>query len=827
VIDLRKQLQQMLGPAYTLERELGGGGMSRVYVAKENALSRVVVVKVLPPDVAAGVKMERFKREIQFLARLQHPHIVPLLAAGGDGSLSYYVMPFMQGQSLRALLIERGELPPAQAVRTLREVATALAFAHQNGIVHRDIKPDNVLLVAGSAMVTDFGVAKALSVATGDGDPNALTSLGIALGTPSYIAPEQAMADPRTDHRADIYAFGAMAYEILCGAVPFTARTPQAMLAAHISETPVPLIERNPEISQSLNSLVMSCLEKSPDDRPQTAEEIVNLLDAVSVSRESSQAGVGNREDDLVSGPRSARRSSGGRGDRPIVSSEIIERSAVSRLSPPWLIVAAIAIVALGLGLGWVILSRTGNANNQSGVPAASQHGKSIAVLPLENVNGDPQNEYLSDGLSDEIMSALSKVPGLRVASRTSAFALKGKGLDARELGRRLNVGTLLEGSMRRDGDNLRVNVQLTNVADNLALWSEKYERHMSDVFSVQDSISQAIVAALSLKLSGEDSARLTNRGTAKVEAFDLYLKGRFFVNRNTEPDIRKGLSYYQQALAVDPNYARAWAGVAYVWIALADDYAAPRDAYPRAKSAAVKALSIDPQLAAAHSALGAVHLWYDWNASDAASELTEAMRLDPADVYAYRYYGNLLKATGKFDSALKVIRQAQTLEPLSPGRTNSVALIYSTLGQQQLAIDEARKALELDPNYPDAFLAIGNALLSEGRPAEAIAEFRRAPKMGNRMQSGIASAEAMLGHRDAALRIARDLENESRRHYIGPETIAAIYFSLGDRVTGFEWLDKAYEARSAYMVLLRADPRWSAIRSDPRFAAMVRKVGM
>jgi len=255
--------------------------MARVFTGTESALGRKVVIKVLPPEIAAGVKVERFKREIQFLARLNHPHIVPMLAAGGEGGLSYYVMPFMQGESLRARLLQRGALPQAEVVRTLREVASALTFAHEKGIVHRDIKPDNVLLIGGSAMVTDFGVAKALSVSTGDGDPNALTSLGIALGTPSYIAPEQATADPTTDHRADIYSLGAMAYEMLAGRTPFSARSPQAMLVAHISEQPVPLIERKPEISPALNSLVMRSLEKSPDERPQTATEIVTLLDAM------------------------------------------------------------------------------------------------------------------------------------------------------------------------------------------------------------------------------------------------------------------------------------------------------------------------------------------------------------------------------------------------------------------------------------------------------------------------------------------------------------------------------------------------------------------
>jgi len=810
--DLRGQLQEMLGSTYTIERELGGGGMARVFIATESALGRRVVVKILPPEVAAGVKVERFKREIQFLARLNHPHIVPMLAAGGDGGLSYYVMPFMQGESLRARIIRDGALPAGLVVRTLREVAAALAFAHQNGIVHRDIKPDNVLITGGSAMVTDFGVAKALSVSTGEGDPNALTSLGIALGTPSYIAPEQATADPTSDHRADIYSFGAMAYEMLSGRPPFSARTPQAMLAAHITEDPVPLIERMPGVAPALNSLVMRCLEKLPANRPQTADEIVNVLDDIVLTREEAATPSGGAE------PYSA--------DATDTAQKLRSTQAASSNRLFLLVLGAIALAAMVFGAKW-ILGRGDDPLGRAAAASTASPTRSIAVLPLVNVNGDSLNEYFSDGMSDEIMSALSKVPGLRVASRTSAFAFKGKRLDAREIGRRLNVGALLEGTVRRDGDNLRVNVQLTNVADNLAIWSDTYERRTKDVFAVQDSISQAIVAALSLTLSGEDSARLIRRGTLQVGAYDLYLKGRFFVGKNTERDIRKGLDYYDEALIADPNYASASAGVAYAWIALADDYVAPREAYPRAKAAALDAIRLDPGLAEAHAALGAVHLWYDWDVPNASRELREAIRLDPHGVYAYRYYGNLLKATGKFDSALAVIRRAQQLEPLSPGRTNSVALMYTTLGKYDLAIHEARQALEIDPNYADAFLAIGNALLAERKPAQAIAEFSRAPKMGNRMQSGIASAEAMLGHRDAALRIVRSLEGETEKHYIGPEVIAAVYFNLGNRDKGFEWLEKAYQARSAYMVLLRSDRRWDSVRSDPRFAALVQKVGV
>lgn len=361
----------MLGAAYTLDRELGGGGMSRVFTATESALGRKVVVKVLPPEVAAGVKVERFKREIQFLARLNHPHIVPLLAAGGDGGLSYYVMPFMQGESLRSHLLRRGEIPPGEAVRTLREVASALAFAHQNAIVHRDIKPDNVMITGGSAMVTDFGVAKALSVSTADGDPNALTSLGIALGTPSYIAPEQATADPHTDHRADIYSFGAMAYEMLSGRPPFSARSPQAMLAAHITEQPVPLSERKSGIPPALSALVMLCLEKLPDRRPQTAGEIVILLDKVVSARDEASGGGA-----VSSVGRDVSEDSGGyefgRGDgsdtlagdpavaasEPMTTTQHLRRrktdAEISRVYG-WVAAAAVLLVLAAFGIRWIL----------------------------------------------------------------------------------------------------------------------------------------------------------------------------------------------------------------------------------------------------------------------------------------------------------------------------------------------------------------------------------------------------------------------------------------------------------------------------------------
>ncbi|MBA3404537.1 MAG: protein kinase, partial [Gemmatimonadaceae bacterium] len=681
---------------YTLGGELPGGGMSRVFVATEASLGRKVVVKVLPPDLSAGVKVERFKREVQFLARLQHAHIVPILAAGGTEDLSFYVMPFMDGESLRSRIAREGGLPIGETLRILREVASALAFAHAKGIIHRDIKPDNVLLSGGAAMVTDFGVAKALSVSTGEAKVGGLTSLGMALGTPAYIAPEQATADPATDHRADIYSFGAMAYEMLSGSPPFAARSPQAMLAAHVTEAPRPISERRTPISPRLSSLVMACLEKLPAERPQSAGDLMARLDEISTTPESGSAVIGATPAYSLAGDSLHE-------PKPPAS---LTKSTLSPVSLRSLVAGGIIIALAALALGYLRsddVPAASTATTDIAAPVAAGDRRSIAVLPLVNVGRAAGDEYFSDGMTDELANALSRMPGLRVASRTSAFAFKGAKGDAREIGRRLNVGTLLEGTVRRDGSRLRVQVRLTNASDGLSIWGQSYERTIQDVFAVQDSISRAVVDALQIELTRTEEAKLSRRGTNQPEANDLYHKGRFHVNRNSEPEIRQGLEYYRQALEKDPNYGRAWAGVAFAWIALADDFVAPRDAYPTAKLAAVRAIQSDSTLAEARAALGAVSLWFDWDFDAAERELREAIRLEPNGVYAYRYYGNALKAAGKFDSAMVIIRKARSLEPLSPGRTVSVALMHTTLREYDRAIAESKRAIELNPNYADA----------------------------------------------------------------------------------------------------------------------------
>ena len=540
--------------------------MSRVFVAEELSLERKVVVKVLPPELAATVNVERFRREIQLAAKLQHPHIVPVLAAGISEGLPYYTMPFIEGVSLRARLARSGELPVQEAAKILRDVLSALSYAHAHGVVHRDIKPDNVLLTDHHAVVVDFGVAKALSASTNPG--SSLTSLGVALGTPAYMSPEQAAADPNADQRTDIYSVGALAYEMLTGHQVFSARSPQAMLAAHATEKPEPIDKRRPSVPKALSSLVMRALEKHAADRPQSAEEMLADLEAAVTPSGATP-------------PTGFIPARGRRGWRnPLVISGAV-------------VVAALLILFLGRGrIGPGLGGPRGAAGSDGSI-------NTIAVLPFANIGGNRQDEYFSDGMTEELARALSLMPNIQVASRTSSYAFKGKSVTAQDIGRTLHVGGVVEGTVRRAGNRLRVTAQLTNASTGLVMWTNGFERPASNVFEVQDELTKAIVAALTPKLSGDTAALVAaeSRGTADPLAYDLYLRGRFEWNKRTGKDIKEGIADFERAVARDPKFARAYAALASSYAVL-PQYAA--DEFPLEKSLAAvrsnveKALAID-----------------------------------------------------------------------------------------------------------------------------------------------------------------------------------------------------------------------------------------
>ena len=767
-----------LADRYVVGREVGHGAMATVYLARDVKHDREVAVKVMRPEVVAVLGATRFLQEIRIAAHLQHPHIVPLFDSGAVDDVLFYVMPYIEGESLRRRLDREQQLPLTEVVAITAAVAGALDYAHRHDVVHRDIKPENILLHDGHPMVADFGVALAVSTAGG----TRLTETGVSLGTPAYMSPEQAAADPHIDGRSDQYSLACVSYEMLSGETPFTGPTSQAIIAKQLAGT-IPRLTTVRNVPDAVERAITQALAKAPADRFPTVRAFADALTAPVAPRSRSTASHRRR---AVAG-----------------------------------VVAALLVVgALGAAFAWA---------RASGGSAASGDRRSIAVLPLENVGGDPRDEYFSDGMTDELMTALSRVPGLRVASRTSSFLFKDRrNVDVRQIGRRLNVGTILEGSVQRAGSRMRISTQLTNVSDGLSLWSERYERTNQDVFQVEDEISQAAVRALTPTLTGNDVAHLARPGTDNLEAYDLYLRGRYRFNNFTEPDLRESIALYRQALDKDPRYALAWAGIAESWVYLADDYVAPREADPNVKAAALHALALDSTVAVAHALLGTELYQYEWNFDASGRELREALALDPNLFFSQFSYHAYLMATGHLDSALAVLARAQKADPLSVLDALFLGRFFGIVGRYDRAADEYRHALELSPGNPPALLGLGEALLSHGDTAAADSVLKVARSLYPPEAAYVfAESDVGLGRRAEGMRLLADMIRASKSQYIRPEDIAAVYVRLGDATNAFAWLDSAVTARSAYLLALKADRKWDPIRGDPRFAVLVRKIGL
>jgi serine/threonine-protein kinase len=693
---LRDQLQTALGALYTIQRELGGGGMSRVFVAEEIRFRRSVVIKLLSPELSAGLSAERFEREIGLAAGLQQANIVPVLSAGDVGGLPWYSMPYVEGESLRARL-ERGPLGQNEATKILRDVAHALAYAHERGIVHRDIKPENVLLSGGTAVVTDFGIAKAVSASKAHAPGGALTQTGTSIGTPAYMAPEQAAGD-EVGLRADLYAWGLMAYEMLAGRHPFGQKTSaQQLIAAQIAEQPAPLRQVAPAVSRPLAHLVMQTLEKDPAARPTSAAAMIETLDHLTTTGGSDVA---------ASPARPPRRAA--------------------------LIVGAIALLLAATA----VLVRRERASVDTSVLAADSIS-TVAVLPFTNVGGDPKDEYFSDGMTDELAHALSQLPGLRLAGRTSSFAFKGKNVAALDIGRTLGVAGLVEGTVRRAGNRLRVTAQLTGTSDGKVRWSDSYERPAGDVFAVQDELTRSIVDALGPALRGQQSADVTgaSRGTTDVEAYDLYLRGRYFWSMRGADNLVRAVGYFQRAIDKDPRFARAQAGLAMTYGVLPFYMPDPRDTFAtHGIESATRALALDSNLADGHLALA--------NALSTNNHLVEALpheyraiELEPRNATAHQWHGDNLLVLGRVDEAVSELQRAVALDPLAAVMQNDLA--QSLLGAHRFtdAIARARRARELfestvRPTGALAFLFAGHPDSAEAWLAVRTAADSHSPGM-------------------------------------------------------------------------------------------------
>src|SRR5687768_1564163 len=708
------RLRSAVSRTYTIDRELGRGGMATVYLAQDVKHERLVALKVLHPDLAASLGPERFLREIKTVARLNHPHIVALHDSDEADGFLYYVMPYVEGESLRERLDREEQLPIDEAVHHGRAIASALDYAHRQGIIHRDIKPENVMLYEGEAMVMDFGIAKAVSAAA---ESETLTQTGMMVGTPAYVSPEQAAGEINLDGKSDQYSLACVVYEMLTGERPFSGATPQAVMSKRFSETPKPV--------RTIRSAI-----------PESVERAVTRAMAVDgAARYSSVAQFGQA---LASGSMST----------PTDTATI-----------PHTVVSA---------------------------------AKSVAVLPFTNMSNDPENEYFTDGMAEEIINALNKVQSLRVAARTSSFACKGKNEDVGEIGRKLKVSTVLEGSVRKMGNRLRITAQLVNVADGYHLWSERYDREMEDVFAIQDDISQAIVKALKVILSEGEKKQIEKVRAENVQAYDYYLRGRQYYQIH-----RKSLEYARQmfnrAVETDPEYARAYAGVADSCSLLYMYFDARDYNLRQADAASAKALELEPELAEAHVAR-ALAMSLSKRFREAEEEFDTAMKLDPKLFEAAYWYGRAMMSEGRMAEAAKMFERASALRPEDYQAPNFLAQAYNSMGREEEGAVANRRSIRLMEER------------LELNPSDA------------RAANLLAATYASLGDVDKAVDYAE------RSMAIDPDdamllyNIACTYTLIGRTDEAIGFIERAVDKGFGHKEWIDHDPDLDALRDNPRF---------
>src|ERR1700694_3952441 len=690
--DASASLANTLADRYTIERLLGQGGMATVHLAEERKHRRKVAIKVLKQEFAASVGAERFLREIGIAARLSHPHIVPLIASGeSDGSL-YYGSPYIEGGSLRDRLNRDKKLPLDDLIRMTREVGTALEYAHRNGFVHRDVKPENILFADDHALLADFGIAHVVS----SGPDAPITLGGFALGTPEYMTPEQASGETDIGVPGDVYGLACVFYEMVAGEPPFKGVTPRATMAKQVTERERPLRILRPDAPAGFERVLEKALAKDPLQR---YPSIVDFCDALTRARLDP--------------------------NRPFVATT-----------------------------------------------------RTIAVLPFVNSSPDADNEYLSDGITDELINALAKVEGLRVASRTSVFALKGKAQDVRAIGALLEATEVLEGSVRRSGENLRITVQLTATDDGRLVWSERYDRKLHDVFAIQDEIARTIVTTLRSTSFADIAPARTNRHTENVQAYGLYLRGRYAWNKRTSEGVFEGIKYFEEAIALDPTYALAYTGLADSYSLHIDYRNVPvHEGHEKAKFNARKAIALDDTLAEAHASLAWSLFIYDWDLDAAAREFQRAIELDPHYAAAHQWYAFLLASRGRFEEALLEAHTAQENDPASVSVRRSLGYCYLYARKYDQARHHLDRALEMNPTAEESYRIQGLILTFQKQFPAADRTLREAlalaPECGSYTKATLAFSLAEAGDPSYARQVAAELDGRLKSEYVSPVELA------------------------------------------------------
>jgi serine/threonine-protein kinase len=774
-----ERLRNALSERYRIEREVGRGGMATVYLAEDLKHHRQVAIKVLDPELAAGLGHTRFLREIEIAAGLTHPNILPLYDSGESDGLLYYVMPFVEGESLRSRLAREKQLSIPDSVAIGRAVAGALSYANGLGIVHRDIKPENILFVSGQPVVTDFGIARAVGAAGGD----QLTQTGVAIGTPAYMSPEQAAGERDLDARSDLYALGCVLYEMLTGQPPFTGRTAQAVLARHAVDTVPALRTVRQAIPERLEAVVLRALAKTPADRFRTADELAEALE------QSTRTG---------------------------------EWAAPARLFPRRRIIQAAAVILAILGFGaWWFTSRP---------VVGSARIESLAVLPLTNLGGDSGQDYFVEGMQEALITELSKISALKVISRTSTLRYRKTEKSLLDVARELNVDGVIEGSALREGDQVRITVQLVDGRSDRHVWAQTFDRELRGVLALHSEVAREIARQIKVTLTPPEEQQLAVTRVVNPRAYELYVLGRHQWNQRTLDGYKQAVGSFLEALEQDPTYAPTYAALADAYMWLGEQGGMPkREAREESAGALAKALALDETLTDAHVSMGLWKLRFGWDWAGAEREFKRALEFNPGSASAHQMYGRTLAFARRFDDAQRELESARELDPLSVPINAYIGQAYLYAGQYARAEEQFRKTLLIDPNHVLTHHNLGELYLAQKRPAEAVKELERSvagsADPSSHYLAILGCGYAMAGRKTEAVRLLKDLETKATEDLASAFDVAALYVALSEKERALAWLEQGYAKRDYWLVEIRAWPWFDSLHSEPRFQDVLRRM--
>ena len=782
---------------YRILELLGSGGMGVVYKAHDARLDRALALKLLPEKMAQQPQaLERFQREARAASALNHPGICTIYDIGEQDGRAFIAMEFIDGETLRSH-IHGKPLSLEEILKLGIQISEALDAAHAEGIIHRDIKPANIFVTKrGQAKVLDFGLAKLIpkGVASADADsaaesPGSTSIVGIISGTPSYMSPEQVRGDD-LDARTDIFSLGLVLYEMATGRQAFGGGTGGAIIEAVLTRPPLSVSRINPEIPSALEAIIDKALQKDRDQRYQRAADM--LADLQQLKRDSDSGRT-----DLEGDTESALTSTSG--------------SAFSTSKP-----------------------RSITSKQQTGTfrsPRVSKTIGSLAVLPFENVSRDPENDYLSDGITGSLINNLATVPKLRVMAQSTVFRYKGREIDPQAVGRELNVRAVLTGRMMQSGGSLRIGTELVDVATGSQLWGAQFDRKPGDIFVIQDEISNEISGKLRLQLTRAEKKRLIRRHTEDAEAYRLYLQGRHHWNRWTEEGFYKAIGYFQQAVEKDPNYALAYTGVAESYVLLGwNSYLPPKDAFPKGKAAAMTALELDPDLGEAHTPLAAALWLHDWKWQEAHTEFRRSLELNPTYPTANHWYAEYMMTMGRHEEAIARMKNSQELDPLSLIINVAIGWASYMARRYDDALEQLLRTVELDPNYPVTYWILGLLYRVTGRYELAITAGEKGVSLSGGsplMRAALAHTYGKAGRAKEALKMLDDLAELARHKYVAPHFFAGIHIGLGENDRAIDYLEKSWEEHCHWLIYLHLDPSMDDLRNTPRFQGLVTRIGL